>query len=57
MKTEGEAHDQTFTVDCLVDDLGLKATGQGASRRAAEQAAAQGVLAQLERPARARRKS
>jgi ribonuclease-3 len=56
MKTEGEAHDQTFTVDCVVDDLGLKATGQGASRRAAEQAAAQGVLAQIEKPTRARRK-
>ncbi|HZZ93613.1 MAG TPA: ribonuclease III [Usitatibacter sp.] len=57
MKTEGEAHDQTFTVDCVVDDLGLKATGQGASRRTAEQAAAQGVLAQLETPTRSRRKS
>ena len=57
MKTEGEAHDQTFTVDCLVDDLAIKATGQGASRRAAEQAAAQGVLAQLERPAKSRRKA
>ena len=57
MKTEGEAHDQTFTVDCVVDDLGLKATGQGASRRAAEQAAAQGVLALIEKPARSRRKT
>jgi ribonuclease-3 len=56
MKTEGEAHDQTFTVECLVDDLGLTATGQGASRRAAEQAAAQGVLAQLERPPHSRKK-
>ena len=58
MKTEGEAHDQTFTVDCVVDDLGLKATGQGASRRAAEQAAAEGVLVQIGKPApRSRRKS
>jgi len=56
MRTEGEAHDQTFTVECRVDDLGLAASGTGASRRAAEQAAAAGVLAQLERPAR-RRKS
>jgi ribonuclease-3 len=47
-RTEGEAHDQTFTVECRVDDLGVVATGQGASRRAAEQAAAEGVLAQLE---------
>jgi ribonuclease-3 len=57
MKTEGEAHDQTFTVECVVDDLALTATGQGASRRQAEQAAAQGVLAQLERPARGRKKN
>jgi ribonuclease-3 len=56
MRTEGEAHDQTFTVECRVDDLGLAASGTGASRRVAEQAAAAGVLAQLERPAR-RRKS
>ncbi len=51
-KTEGEAHDQIFTVECRVDDLGLTASGQGPSRRAAEQTAAQGVLAQLERPKR-----
>jgi ribonuclease-3 len=50
-RTEGEAHDQTFTVECRVDDLGLVATGQGSSRRAAEQAAAEGVLVQLEKPA------
>ena len=51
-RTQGEAHDQTFIVECVVDDLALTATGQGASRRAAEQSAAQGLLAQLERPAR-----
>ena len=49
--TEGEAHDQTFTVECRVDDLGLSASGRGASRRAAEQAAAEALLAQLEKPA------
>jgi ribonuclease-3 len=48
-KTEGEAHDQTFIVECRVDDLGIAATGKGASRRAAEQAAAEGVLEQLEK--------
>lgn len=48
-KTEGEAHEQTFVVECRVDDLGLAATGTGASRRAAEQAAASDVLAQLEK--------
>ncbi|HET7731048.1 MAG TPA: ribonuclease III [Usitatibacter sp.] len=48
-RTEGEAHEQTFTVECRVDDLGLVASGRGANRRAAEQAAAEGVLAQLEK--------
>jgi len=48
-RTEGEAHEQTFTVECRVDDLGIAASGVGASRRAAEQAAAEGVLAQLEK--------
>ena len=51
-RTEGEAHDQTFTVECRVDDLGVVAAGQGTSRRAAEQAAAEGVLALLEKGAR-----
>jgi ribonuclease-3 len=51
-RTEGEAHDQTFTVECRVDDLGLAASGQGTSRRAAEQSAAEAVMAQLERPAK-----
>lgn len=55
MKTVGEAHDQTFTVECRVDDLGLAASGQGASRRIAEQAAARGVLAQLEAAPRRRK--
>jgi len=44
-RTDGEAHEQTFTVECRVDDLGLAASGSGASRRAAEQAAAEQVLA------------
>ena len=51
-RTEGEAHEQTFTVECRVDDLGVAATGQGATRRAAEQAAAQLVLAQVPRKGR-----
>jgi ribonuclease III len=57
MRTEGEAHDQLFTVECRVDDLALNATGTGASRRAAEQAAAAGVLAKLERPTPRRKKA
>ncbi len=48
-KTEGEAHEQTFVVECRVDDLGMMASGKGPSRRAAEQSAAEGVLAELEK--------
>ena len=48
-KTEGVAHEQTFIVECRVDDLGIMASGKGPSRRAAEQGAAEGVLAQLEK--------
>ena len=54
-RTEGEAHEQTFTVECRVDDLGFAASGQGASRRAAEQAAAEQVLKQLEEAAPAKK--
>jgi ribonuclease-3 len=54
-KTEGEAHEQTFVVECRVDDLGLAAAGRGANRRAAEQAAAQSVLEQLDKVSRRRK--
>ena len=49
LRTEGEAHEQTFVVECRVEGLDIVATGQGASRRAGEQAAAQGMLEQLEK--------
>ena len=55
-RTEGEAHEQTFTVECRVDDLGLAASGTGASRRAAEQAAAGGVLALMDESGAARKR-
>ncbi len=38
--TAGEAHAQSFTVECRVTALGIVTAGVGASRRAAEQAAA-----------------
>ena len=38
--TTGEAHAQRFAVECRIPDLGIVATGSGASRRAAEQDAA-----------------
>jgi ribonuclease-3 len=43
----GEAHAQTFQVECEVPELGLRAQGSGASRRAAEQEAAAAMFAQL----------
>jgi ribonuclease-3 len=36
----GEAHEQHFRVECTVPELGVRAYGEGASRRAAEQEAA-----------------
>jgi ribonuclease-3 len=40
---DGEAHAQTFTVECRIPALAIVATGSGSSRRAAEQAAAAGA--------------
>ncbi len=44
----GAAHRQTFEVSCTVAALGLTQLGQGASRRAAEQAAAAAMLQSLQ---------
>ena len=43
----GEAHEQSFTVSCDVPALRLKSAGEGASRRRAEQVAAERLLVQL----------
>ena len=45
--TQGAAHQQIFEVECVVEQLGLRATGRGESRRAAEQQAAEALLRQL----------
>jgi ribonuclease III len=45
--TRGQAHAQTFEVECAAPALGLAAQGSGRSRRAAEQEAAQRLLALL----------
>lgn len=37
----GEAHDQSFRVECLVASMDIQTFGEGSSRRAAEQDAAQ----------------
>ncbi len=45
---EGDAHDQVFTVECRLDEMGLTSQGQGGSRRKAEQDAAEKALARLD---------
>jgi ribonuclease-3 len=42
--TRGQAHAQTFEVECVVPALGLTETGEGRSRRQAEQEAAGRML-------------
>lgn len=42
--TRGQAHNQTFEVECAVATLGLAENGEGKSRRAAEQEAARRLL-------------
>jgi ribonuclease-3 len=45
--TRGQAHAQTFEVECAVPALSLSETGEGKSRRAAEQEAARRLLVAL----------
>lgn len=47
LATEGEAHCQTFRVECSIPALGLSAQGDGSSRRAAEQLAAQSAYEKI----------
>ena len=47
--TLGEAHKQTFDVECTVQETGRSERGIGASRRAGEQAAAAAMLQLLNR--------
>ncbi|MDH3320413.1 MAG: ribonuclease III [Betaproteobacteria bacterium] len=46
--THGAAHEQVFEVECVIEALDLHARGSGASRRAAEQQAAQVLLSRLD---------
>jgi len=48
VSVEGEAHDQTFTVECHVELLATHTLGTGSSRRHAEQQAAELAIRQLE---------
>ena len=52
VETAGQAHAQTFHVECRIDALQLATRGQGASRKAAEQMAAEAALATLEQSAK-----
>jgi ribonuclease-3 len=38
--TAGEAHEQSFRVECAIPELNIRTHGEGSSRRSAEQAAA-----------------
>ena len=46
--TRGQAHAQTFEIECEVAALDLREFAEGRSRRAGEQAAAQRVLERLD---------
>lgn len=50
LSESGEEHAKTFLVRCALNDAGLAAEGQGSSRRAAEQQAAEAVMGLLEAP-------
>jgi ribonuclease-3 len=47
VSVQGEAHKQSFEVECRVDELELKATGSGTTRQRAEQQAARRLLERL----------
>ena len=40
IETRGDAHEQSFRVECRIAGLDIVTQGEGASRRSAEQAAA-----------------
>lgn len=44
--TDGEAHAQRFTVECVIPSMSIRAIGEGRSRRAAEQNAAESAYSQ-----------
>jgi ribonuclease-3 len=46
--TKGEAHAQSFLVECRIPQLALVTSGEGSSRRSAEQAAAETAYRKLE---------
>ncbi len=47
VETRGEAHDQCFEIECMIDALAIRCRGLGSSRRAAEQEAARLALNEI----------
>ncbi len=47
LDVSGEAHDQVFTIRCMIESQQLSETGQGRSKRKAEQRAAEKIMATL----------
>ena len=47
--THGAAHSQAFEVECLIPQLSVRATGNGSSRKSAEQEAAMHAFEQIRR--------
>jgi ribonuclease-3 len=48
-REEGPAHQRLFHAECMLPDGGLRTSGSGASKKAAEQQAAQAMLEKLSR--------
>ncbi len=49
IKTEGQSHNQVFTVTCTIENLKINAEGRGTSRKKAEQMAASMALKQAQK--------
>ena len=47
LEASGDPHNQTFIVECQIPELSLRTRGEGSTRRAAEQQAAQQALTRL----------
>jgi len=48
VEVSGEAHNQLFTIACMLESQGASETGQGRSKRIAEQQAAEKMMAKLQ---------
>lgn len=47
LAARGEAHAQEFDIECVIQELDIRTTGSGASRRIAEQQAAERAMAEI----------